>query len=155
MTLSRSEKGPVWVGEFVKKVWDCMTPLAFIGEIGFSYLEPEHLENHSNSWVVGVYVIPHELVGGDKDGAKAIAGFRLDTLKLQAVFSGWPSACEWVNNRRHNLRGPYYSFNGNYDNGSETVSMALRVFSEASSDAQPRLQLNPKTNKVTFIKPKV
>ena len=144
MGIECPEDPPEWVQELISFVADSMRPLGFIGQLGFRYLAPDVKQNTTGQWVIGVYLVPHELAGGEHDGAPAIAGFCLNIRDLLALFSEVVTL-EWRVPRRYTdgLTGPEVWLEGLY-RGKQRVQ--LHVYSEPPSDEAPALVLDVTTN---------
>ena len=121
-----------------------LKPLGFIVQIGFRYLTPDSSQNTTGRWLIGIYLIPHELSGGAHDGAAVVSGFCLNIQALLSLFSHI-STLEWRVPRSYTdgLTGPEVWLEGNY-RGKQQVQ--LHVYAEPPSDEQPSLALDVATN---------
>lgn len=131
-----SSGAPVWLQDLIRKVGDLLKPLGFLGQLGFRYLEPAAENNYAGRWVIAVYLVPHELLGGKQDGHAAISGFCFDVLKFVEFFSS-VSALEWHVPREYTdgLTGPELWLEGIY----ETYPVQFHFYSESPSDELPSL----------------
>ena len=144
MGIESPQPQPEWIQALVKDVADNLRPLGFIGQLGFRYLSPDQPQNLTQQWVIGVYLIPHELAGGKYDGANAISGFCLNIAGLLALFSE-VSTLEWRVPRSYNdgLAGPEVWLEGIY---REEQQVQLHVYADPPSDELPSLVLDVTTN---------
>lgn len=135
---------PEWVKDLIREVADEIRPLGFIGQIGFRYLPPNVPQNTLKHWVIGVYLVPHELSGGRQDGAAAVSGFCLNILKVIALFSELLTL-EWRVPRGYTdgLAGPEVWLEGLY-RGTQRVQ--LHIYADPPSDEAPALVLDVATN---------
>src|ERR1051326_9637118 len=69
---------PPWIESLVALVMEAMTPLGFIGPLGYSWWEPGNPDSLFDGWTLVVYPTPNEAIGGEHDGALFVNGFRLD-----------------------------------------------------------------------------
>lgn len=144
MGIECPEKHPEWIQDLIKEVSEMVRPLGFIGQIGFRYLRPDAPENMTHKWLIGLYLVPHELAGGQYDGASAVAGFCLNVHGLLSIFSD-VSTLEWRVPRGYTdgLTGPEVWLEGLY-RGSENIQ--LHVYADPPSDEVPALVLDVTTN---------
>jgi hypothetical protein len=135
---------PEWVKDLTRVVADSVRPLGFIGQFGFRYLPPNDPQNQTQRWLIGIYLIPHELSGGSCDGATVVSGFCLNMQALLKIFSE-VSTLEWRVPRRYTdgLAGPEVWLEGLY-RGTQPVQ--LHVYAEPPSDEDPALVLDVATN---------
>ena len=135
---------PEWVKDLIREVSEEIRPLGFIGQIGFRYLPPDVPQNTLKHWVIGVYLVPHELAGGSHDGAAAVSGFCLNIFKVIALFSELLTL-EWRVPRGYTdgLAGPEVWLEGLY-RGKQRVQ--LHVYADPPSDEAPALVLDVTTN---------
>jgi hypothetical protein len=135
---------PEWVQDLMQAVADNVRPLGFIGQFGFRYLPPDVPENRTQRWLIGIYLVPHELTGGSNDGAAVVSGFCLNIHALLSLFS-IVSTLEWRVPRRYTdgLTGPEVWLEGLYRG---TQSVQLHIYAEPPSDEAPALVLDVTTN---------
>jgi hypothetical protein len=135
---------PTWLGELIRNVGDLINPMGFIGQLGFRYLSPEAEKNNTKRWLIGIYIVPHELVGGKQDGASSVSGFCLDLSKLLALFDDI-TLLEWRVPRRYSdgLSGPEIWLEGYYM-GKNPVQ--LHIYADSPADEKPELTLDVSTN---------
>lgn len=144
MGIECPEKHPDWIQELVQRISEQLRPLGFIGQIGFRYLRPNADQNTTGRWLLGIYLIPYELTGGQHDGAAAVSGFCLNIRDLLSIFSE-VTTLEWRVPRSYTdgLAGPEVWLEGLY-RGSEAVQ--LHVYADPPSDEAPALVLDVTTN---------
>ena len=144
MGIEYPEKSPQWINDLVREVADRFQPLGFIGQIGFRYLDPDAPENSTHCWLIGVYLVPHELSGGQHDGAAVVAGFCLNINGILSLFSN-VRTLEWRAPRRYTggLAGPEVWLEGVY---RESEKVQLHIYSEPPDEEMPALVLDVTTN---------
>ena len=145
MGIEKSKGTEKWLQKFITKVCDSIAPLGFIGQLRFRYLEPRTHHNHSDRWVIWVYLVPHELSGGRHDGAAVVSGFCLNLQQLLTLFSK-VTTLEWKVTRGYTdgLAGPEVWLEGELL--EENVPVQFHFFSEPPSDELPDLILDVHTN---------
>ncbi len=140
MALESPVAVPDWIQNLIQDIGDRFHPLGFIGQLGFRYLPPDSPQNTAQRWLIGVYLVPYELSGGQQDGGVAVAGFAFDLLPLLTIFSGI-TTLEWRVPRGYTdgLSGPELWLEGQY-RGTESVQ--LHVYAECPADELPTLVLD-------------
>ena len=135
---------PEWIKALVENVLvDCVTPLGFMGPLGYRYWEPAAVDNQASCWQVAVYPTPNEVRGQDKlDGACYVTGFRFDVAKLIRGFSDvdelvWHSPAKYAGN----LDGPELSVQGVFLGKRVWV----RFFHLPPPDELPSYAVDPRT----------
>jgi hypothetical protein len=144
MPIENPTDHPEWMQALMRELSGTIRPLGFIGQLGFRYLAPESAQNATQRWLLGVYLVPHELSGGRHDGAAAVSGFCLDIHTLITLFSA-VSTLEWRVPRRYTngLAGPEVWLEGLY---CGTQRVQLHIYAEPPSDEAPDLVLDVVTN---------
>ena len=144
MAIEISPTPPPWLTELVRVLGDQLRPLGFIGQLGFRYLQPGDKENATRRWLIGIYLVPHELSGGKYDGAAVIAGFCFNLRILLDLFSDI-TVLEWRVPRSYTdgLSGPEVWIEGNY---MGTKPVQLHIYADSPSDEKPALVLDVATN---------
>jgi len=144
VAIESPEEQPAWLHDLIRQIAEQVRPLGFIGQLGFRYLSPDAIQNTSQRWLIGVYLIPHELAGGRHDGAAVISGFCFNILKLLDIFSEIKTL-EWRVPRSYTdgLAGPEVWLEGLY-RGTQQVQ--LHIYDEPPSDESPDLVLDVTTN---------
>lgn len=150
-----SQEGlPEWLRELFERVGTLVTPLGFIGELGFRYLEPDNPANTTNRWLLAAYLVPHELAGGKHDGSSVVAGFSLSLTELSKLFLNVTSVV-WKVPRAYTdgLAGPEIWLEGVYNAGTQEKewlpAVQLHIYSDPPSDEKPAVVLNTYTNTLT------
>lgn len=138
---------PDWLQTFMDDiVLPCVTPLGFIGQIGYRYWTPDDTKNPSCSWLIAAYPVPNELRGSHKnDGVTYVSGFRFNVTSLLDAFSGieelvWNSPTVYVGN----MDGPELSLRGMYG----ARPLWLRFFHIPPTDEKAGFAVNPQTSEV-------
>ena len=144
MALEFVENGPLWIHNLIRSVSESVCPLGFIGQLGFRYLAPDGIGNTTQRWLIGIYLVPTELSGGNTDGAIVLPGFSIDLLNLTRLFSDIKTL-EWKVPRGYTdgLAGPEVWLEGTYC-GTEFVQ--LHIYADCPADEVPALVLNVTTN---------
>lgn len=147
MGIEVAEKTPEWLESLVRKLGELLKPLGFIGELGFRYLSPESPANVTHRWLIAVYIVPHELAGGQHDGSVVMSGFCINILSLISLFSKI-STLEWRVTKSYTdgLAGPEVWLEGVYGGGSEHKLVQLHLYAESPSDELPALVLDVTNN---------
>lgn len=135
---------PAWIKILVEDVlMPTLTPLAFLGPLGFRYWRPDDPLNVGEHWTVAVYPTPTEVRGQHAaDGAVFVAGFRLDIGKIVANMNAvdeviWNSPQKYTGN----LDGPEVSIRGRF--AGHLVQ--IRFFHVPPPDELPAFAINPTT----------
>lgn len=135
MIAEHTVETPSWVKALVEDLADCVTPLGFIGPLGYRYWEPDDPANAAGVWQVVVFPTPNEIRGSDKnDGAMFVSGFRLDVGRIVGMFCDvnelvWASPANFT----RQLDGPEISLKGRYT----TKTVWVRFFSLPPPDEPP------------------
>lgn len=134
---------PDWLPGLITKIGDQFRPLGFIAQLGFRYLAPDAKDNATRRWVIGVYLVPYELSGGNHDGAAVVAGFCVNLQALVAIFSK-VETLEWRVPRGYTdgLSGPQVWLEGCFND----LPVQLHVYGECPADELPSLVLDVTTN---------
>jgi len=135
---------PTWLNDLIRTVADLISPMGFIGQLGFRYLPPEAEKNTTKRWLIAVYIVPHELIGGKNDGAKTVSGFCLSLKKLLDLFDDI-TLLEWRVPRSYSdgLAGPEIWLEGYY---MGTNPVQLHIYADSPADENPELTLDVSTN---------
>lgn len=137
---------PEWIDTLVNKVLDAMTPLGFIGPLGYRWWEPDNLNNGYDGWQIVTFPTPNEAIGGKHDGCKYVSGFYLDIRQVLDVFTS-VKAVAWSNPTQYNgdLDGPEFYIQGQY----EGKDVWLRVFNVPPQDEPCSYAVNLETGDAT------
>lgn len=141
MIAEHTVETPCWIKALVEDLTDCVTPLGFIGPLGYRYWEPDDPANPADAWQLVVYPTPNEVRGPDaNDGAMFVSGFRLDVGRIIGTFCEI-SEVVWSSPAKHgnNLDGPEISLKGRYT----TKTVWLRFFSLPPPDEPPAYAVDP------------
>lgn len=143
MAIETAEKRPDWLDQMIQDIGKQFRPLGSLGQLGFRYLSLDSPYNTTQRWLVGVYLVPYELAGGNQDGLDVVAGFRFDLGTLLSLFSP-VSTLEWRVPRSYTdgLSGPELWLEGRY-RGGETVQ--LHIYAECPSDETSTVVLDVAT----------
>jgi len=141
---------PDWIKALVENVLiECVTPLGFMGPLGYRYWEPDNNDNAAKCWQVVVFPTPNEVRGQDKlDGAVFVSGFRFDVLRLMGAFSDVEDVV-WCSPAKYNgtLDGPELSVRGLFLGKHVWV----RFFHLPPPDESPAYAVDPRTNVATEL----
>lgn len=140
MSIEISPAPPPWLTELIRIIGEQFRPLGFIGQLGFRYLQPGVPENSTRRWLIGVYLVPHELSGGKHDGSVVVAGFCFNLQVLLDLFSDI-TALEWRVPRSYadGFSGPEVWLEGNY---MGTKPVQLHIYADSPADEAPSLVLD-------------
>jgi hypothetical protein len=145
------EETPEWLIKLFQDVGGLITPLGFIGELGFRYLSPADPANTTTRWLLAAYLIPHELAGGKHDGSSVVAGFSLSITELSKLFVE-VSSVTWRVPRFYTdgLSGPEVWLEGAYEGEkADLMFVQLHIYSDPPHDETPAVVLNTHTNTIT------
>lgn len=141
---------PQWLVTFMDAVViDCVSPMGFMGQLGYRYWPPDDANNPSSAWLVAVYPTPNEVRGQNRmDGAVFVSGFSLDVGKLIAAM-GNVSDVVWNMPAKYNndLDGPEISVRGTFAG----KHVWLRFFHLPPPDEPPAFAVNPLTSEATEL----
>lgn len=141
---------PAWVADLVDGVMvEAVTPLAFIGALGYQYWPPGTPGGRADAWVVVVYPSPNEVRGQDaNDGALSVSGFKLDVWKVVRAFAE-VEAVTWhaPTNYTGNLDGPELAVLGTYAGHRAEV----RFFHLPPKNEPAAYAVDPRTGYVTEL----
>lgn len=131
---------PKWVDALVETVLSAMTPLGFIGPLGYRLWEPTNPHNSFPGWMVSVFPTPNEWRGGANDGHRCVSGFCLDVTRILSAMSvvekvGW-SAPTLYNG---DMDGPEVLIQGSFA-GNHVL---LRVFNLPPPDEPASYAVDP------------
>lgn len=108
---------PLWLRSFIEDVViDAVTPLGFIGPLGYRWWEPGNSANPFDGWQIVVYPTPNEVRGPVvHDGCKYVSGFRLNVGHIIGVMTT-VEAVVWNAPVQYNgdLDGPEVGVQGMY-----------------------------------------
>lgn len=149
MIVEHTVETPAWIKALVEDLTECVTPLGFIGPLGYRYWEPDDPQNPSEAWQVVVYPTPNEVRGTDRnDGAMFVSGFRLDVGRIIGMFCAVDELV-WASPAKHSgdLDGPEISLRGRYT----SKHVWVRFFSLPPRDEPPAFAVNPTTGTATEL----
>lgn len=107
-------ESPSWIVALVDTIKELITPLGFIGPLGYRFWEPGNLTSpNAEVWTIVVFPTPNELRGGEHDGSKFVSGFHLDLGRLLSFFNPAEQVA-WKSPTRYNgdLDGPEIAIQG-------------------------------------------
>jgi hypothetical protein len=136
---------PPWIAALVDVVVSAMTPLGFIGRLGYRWWEPENENNDRDCWQVYVFPTTAVCKGGPNDGLEFTSGFTLDVSKLTDAVNhisemAWHAPCQYTND----LDGPEFRIQGQFA-GKE---VRLRVFTLPPGDEPVSCSVDYSTGEV-------
>lgn len=137
---------PMWLQAMVEDLTECVTPHAFIGPLGYCFLEPVAPDE---TWQVAVYPTPNTVRGqGPLDGATIVSGFDLDVGAVMARFHDvgelvWRTPAKY----NANLDGPEIILRGRYT----SKQVLLRFFHLPPPGEAPAYALDPATSRATAL----
>ncbi len=148
MGIKFSNECPAWLKALMENVVGLITPLDFVGELGFCYLNPEDKSNNTGKWVIAVYVLAYEVAGGGRDGANLLPEFSIDMLGLYGSFSA-VSSFEWRVKRNYldGLEGPEVYVEGSCKSGQE---VQFHFYSDPPEGEKPSIVLDSTTSVPRF-----
>jgi hypothetical protein len=139
---------PAWIRTFVDDVVvAAVTPLGFIGRLGYRYWPPGE---HGPEWVLSVFPTAAEVVGTHSaDGAKYLSGFEVDVARIVGGMNG-VQVVAWTMPVKYNgeLDGPELCVRGQFAG----KHVRLRFFHLPPSDEPVSFCFNPATRE-TWEKP--
>lgn len=138
---------PAWITALVEEVVvPAVTPLGFIGPLGFRFWEPDSPGNPGDAWQIVVFPTANLVCGSHKnDGGTFVAGFRLNIgLILNTI--GHVNSVVWNSPASYNgtLDGPEIDIRGKFVG----KVIWLRLFSLPPPDEPPAFRVNPQTAEV-------
>lgn len=143
---------PAWVDALVEVVRGAMTPLGFIGYLGYRVWEPDARYNQNpDGWTVVVFPTPYEWSGGAGDGGRGVSGFRLDVVPLLDAFTevrqmAWSSPAQY----NGDMDGPELTLTGTFL-GKHVL---LRVFNLPPPDEPTAFVYDPHKGEVWTRSPR-
>lgn len=151
MFTEHTVETPAWIRALVDDIMECVTPLGFIGPLGYRYQEPaeQKQSDQPDEWQLVVYPTANEIRGSDKnDGALFVSGFRLDVSRMIGFMCSveevvWNSPIKYGGD----LDGPEISLRGRYT----SKQVCIRFFHMPPSDEPPAYAVNPGTGEFTEL----
>jgi len=141
---------PPWLSYLVNDVLlECITPLGFIGQIGYRYWGPDEPGNPSQLWVIAAYPTANVIRGAHaQDGAVFVSGFQFDIGKLFLALTDLKEIT-WNNPTTYTgaLDGPELSLKGEFMG----KQLWLRFFNVPPPDEAPAFAVNPQTSEATEL----
>lgn len=137
---------PPWLNVLVELVCDAMSPLGFVGPLGYSWWEPGNPHNPFDGWTLAVYPTPGEAIGGSNDGCLYVNGFRLDVTRILKALNRVESV-EWnaPTVYTQNFDGPEIIVKGWLVN----EHVCIRVFNIPPPNEPAAFSINQETGEVT------
>lgn len=123
---------PAWLRALVEDVvLEAVTPLGFVGPLGYRWLPPGEPANQYDGWQVCVFPTPNEAAGGPHDGCKYVDGIEVDLTAVLGALAAVEKVV-WHASVRYNgeLDGPEVSIRGQFANRR----VWLRLFHVPPSD---------------------
>lgn len=135
---------PLWLRSLIEDVViGAVTPLGFIGPLGYRWWEPGNRDNTFDGWQIVVFPTPNEVRGPvPHDGCKYVSGFRLDVGQVIGVMTAVESVA-WNSPTSYNgdLDGPELSVRGTFAG----KHVWLRFFHLPPPDEPCSFYVNPAT----------